>query len=67
MIQFSVIISPSKGSLSPELSVAGKPYGGTEHRNSDERTSNGVTGCAVKRWWSIAGVKPAWELVRSTQ
>ena len=25
------------------------------------------TGCAVKRWWSTAGVKPARELVRSTR
>jgi hypothetical protein len=29
--------------------------------------SNAVTGCAVKRWWSTAGVKPARELVRSTR
>jgi hypothetical protein len=25
------------------------------------------TGCAVKRWWSTAGVNPARELVRSTR
>jgi hypothetical protein len=28
---------------------------------------NAQTGCAVKRWWSTAGVKPARELVRSTR
>jgi hypothetical protein len=31
------------------------------------QASSPRAGCALKRWWSTAGVDPAWELVRSTR
>jgi len=53
----------NEGHLLP-VEIVGKTEVWTEIAQLQDRRQ---TGCAVKRWWSTAGVKPARELVRSTR